>query len=445
MAEEILQIKQQVQFDESIESYQFIEKDIDQGITSLNNAGELTVTFQNQDAWLLPSDSYFRVEGNIVGHDDAALPNNAAVAFVTNGVMQLFTTARYYLGTQLIEYFENAGITTTIHNYLTKSRNYQGDGWFWLPDRVSGTADVNNISWRTRKLMINTGADGQNWNFSAMIPLSCIFNFCNDYKKVIYGMQHKISLTRTTDTRALLRANAVVAASGNFAADAALANDAKIVLSSLKWCIPQVQPSAIKTMELLDVINTKEPVPLAFLNKRCEVLAVPRATTFNWKLQLSGGIERPRFLVFGFQTGRGANQTTNSVTFDCAPNVIAAYVLLNGLRYPYTDVGTDLTTKKYTKWYREYLRFYDKYNGDNVGEACLSYLDFTNVATLYVFDVSNQPEKLKNTTIDVTLNMTFSAAPAADTRAYCIMYFDSIYILTGDNSKQIIQQINYDK
>lgn len=445
MTEEILRLRTNVEFDESVESYQYIEKEIDQGVTSLNNAGEITITFQNQDAWLLPSDSYLRVEGKLLAHNNAALSNKAAVAFVNNGIMQLFSTARYYLSTQMIEYFENAGITTTVHNYLTKSQSYRGDGWFWLPDRIVSEANANNVSWRTRKLMLNTGDDGDNWNFSAMIPLSCIFNFCNDYKKVIYGMQHRISLTRTADTRALMRANAAVAADSVFAASEAVAEDVKTVLTTIRWCMPQVQPSAIKTMELLDVINNKEPITLAFLNKRSETISVPQATTFNWKLQLSGGIERPRFLVFGFQTARGANQTTNSVTFDNGLNVIAAYVLLNGIRYPYTDFGTDLSTKKYTKWYREYLRFYDKYNGNNAGDACLSYLDFVNCAPLYVFDVSNQPEKLKNTTIDVTLNMTFAAAAPANTTAYCVMYFDSIYTLTGNNNQQIIQQINYDK
>ena len=120
-------------------------------------------------------------------------------------------------------------------------------------------------------------------------------------------------------------------------------------------------------------------------------------------------------------------------------------MLLNGIRYPYTDQGTDLGTKKYTKWYREYLRFFDRYNSDNKGEACLSYLDFVKVAPMYVFDVSNQHEKLKNTTIDVTLNMTFAAAAPANTQAFCVMYFDSVYVLTGDSNKQIIQQVNYDK
>jgi len=40
--------------------------------------------------------------------------------------MHLFSNARYFLGCEVLEYFENAGIITTIHNYLTKSRNYSG-------------------------------------------------------------------------------------------------------------------------------------------------------------------------------------------------------------------------------------------------------------------------------------------------------------------------------
>jgi hypothetical protein len=61
---------------------------------------------------------------------------------------------------------------------------------------------------------------------------------------------------------------------------------------------------------------------------------------------------------------------------------------------------------------------------------------------MYVFDVSNQPEKLKNTSIDVTLNMTFAAVAPANTVAYAVTYFDSMYMLTGDNNKQIIQLFN---
>jgi len=56
----------------------------------------------------------------------ADVANNSAIAFVNNGLMYLFSNMKYFLGTQQIEYFENAGVTTTIHNYLTTSKNTAG-------------------------------------------------------------------------------------------------------------------------------------------------------------------------------------------------------------------------------------------------------------------------------------------------------------------------------
>ena len=445
MTEEILTIREGYINDDSVESYQYIEKDTDQGTPNLNNGGELTITFQNQDAWVFPSDSYLRIEGVFKTPANADVANNAAIAFANNGLMYLFSQVRYFLGTQQIEYFQEAGVTTTIHNYLTKSRNYMGYNWFWIPDRGTADANANNEAWRTRNILVNPQANNGVWYFSAILPLKNIFSFCNDYRKVIYGMQHKISLQRTNNTKALFRTANAVAASGIFPALAAYNADANVNITTLRWVMPYVVPSLGKQEELLGIIRDRESVPVAFLNKRSESIAVPQATIFNWKLQLTGGIERPRFIIIAFQTDRGADQTTNNASFDIAGlNVTSAYILLNGIRYPYSDVGTDFATNKYTKWYYEYLRFFNKYNSDNLGEACLSYLDFIKVAPMYVFDVSNQTEKLKNTSIDSTLNITFAAAAPANTTAYAITYFDSMYTLTGDNNKQIIQLFNYE-
>ena len=144
--------------------------------------------------------------------------------------------------------------------------------------------------------------------------------------------------------------------------------------------MPCVTPSLDKQLELLEVTKNKETVTLAFLNERSESINVPQATIFNWKLQLAGGIERPRFIVVAFQTDRDANQTTNNASFDLdGLNVTSAYISLNGIRYPYSDVGTDYAANKYTKWYLEYLRFYTKYNNDNKDEACLSPVSYTHL------------------------------------------------------------------
>ena len=394
---------------------------------------------------MYPHDSYLRIEGNFKTAGNADVANNSAVAFINNGLMRLFSNARYILGGEVLEYFENAGITTTIHNYLSKSRNYSGDSWFWAPDRGTAAANATNKYWRIRNIFTNPQAAAGVWYFSAILPLNAIFSFCNDYKKAIYGMQHKISLTRTNNTSALLRTNAAIGASGNYLVLVALANDIVVSITTLKWAMRQAVPSLIKEQEVLSIIEDKEPVQLAFLNKRLESTNVPAAASFKWNLQLASGVERPRFIVVGFQTGRGADQTTNNASFDLnGLNVTDAYIVLNGLRYPYSNFGANYATKTYTKWYYEYLNFYNKYNNDNKSEACLSYYDFITVAPLYVFDVSNQRERTKNSEIDVTLTMTFAAAAPANTMAYAATYYDSTYTLTGDVGKQIIKLFNYD-
>jgi len=43
---------------------------------------------------------------------------------------------------------------------VTKSRNYAGGSWFWLPDRSTTAADAHNGPWRIRNLFVNPQADG---------------------------------------------------------------------------------------------------------------------------------------------------------------------------------------------------------------------------------------------------------------------------------------------
>ena len=75
------------------------------------------------------------------------------------------------------------------------------------------------------------------------------------------------------------------------------------------------------------------------------------------------------------------------------------------------------------------------------GEACLSYFDFLNVAPIYVFDISNQPERVKNTQINVSLELTFADNPPDDTIAYAVTYFDLMYLLVSDGEKQLTEVI----
>ena len=86
----------------------------------MNNETDLTITCQNKSTWLYPHASYLRIDGNFQTAAGANVANNSAVAYTNNGLMCLFSNFIYYLDGRQIEYFQNVGITTTIHNYLTK-------------------------------------------------------------------------------------------------------------------------------------------------------------------------------------------------------------------------------------------------------------------------------------------------------------------------------------
>jgi len=119
-----------------------------------------------------------------------------------------------------------------VHNYSTKSRTYQGLDWMWKPDEVTTSADANDTAFLIKNLLISPPP----FNFSVYIPLKVIFNLCNDYDKVMWGLKQRIRMTRTNSTRALFRsaANINAAAAGIYPATTDIAADAFVNLTTLR-------------------------------------------------------------------------------------------------------------------------------------------------------------------------------------------------------------------
>jgi len=136
MTSEYLDISEATVIDDSVESYQYVEQLPEAGENNVNTPGtEINITFNNSSNFILPSESYLRIEGNLTtaaGAGWTTAANGSAISFVKNGILNLFSNFKYELADTIIEYFENAGVTTTVHSYLTKSGKYQGLDWMWL-------------------------------------------------------------------------------------------------------------------------------------------------------------------------------------------------------------------------------------------------------------------------------------------------------------------------
>jgi len=124
-------------------------------------------------------------------------------------------------------------------------------------------------------------ADPGAWYISACIQLKVIFNFCNDYTKIMWGLKQRVRMTRASSLRALVRGGAIVA---NTVTDALAAAgvDGATTLTTLRWVMLVVRPSPSHEQALLEIVgNNSQFIDVAFLNKRTNSIAVPAATTFT--------------------------------------------------------------------------------------------------------------------------------------------------------------------
>jgi len=135
------------------------------------------------------------------------------------------------------------------------------------------------------------------WYISACIPLKVIFNLCNDYNKVMWGLKQRIRMTRSNGSRALVRTGDAAGVVANNITDALtqVNNDAFINLTTLRWVLPIVRPSPSHELTLLlfEIVgNNSQFLDVAFLNKRTNSITnyVPAATTSIWPLATTSGV-----------------------------------------------------------------------------------------------------------------------------------------------------------
>src|SRR5260221_11195882 len=159
----------------------------------------------------------------------------------------------------------------------------------------------------------------------------------------MYGVKHWLTLTRkTSDNLAIHRANGVP--------------DGRISLNNITWRVPHVKAEALTLMKLRDKIESKQTIPVEFQARTSDSIIVPQARTFTWRLAVTSGIEKPRWIIIGFQTAKNQTQEQNSAVFDHL-NLTQAYVVLGGDKYPINDMVIDFPTNDYSYLYEMFDNF----------------------------------------------------------------------------------------
>ena len=360
---DILQITEDIPVDDSIYDYEYKEYNPIVG-TNLNR-GSIVLTIESQDIYTHPAESFLIIDGRLRRTnppgapadplDPLALDDADVATLINNGIMYLFSDIRYHLASHEIEVLQNPGRATTMLGLLKYPDDFvksQGLNQLWLKDENTGTTEI-----RINQNAYNKGFDDRykyiirtsnpKGTFSFKIHLKHFLGFCEDYKKILYGMQQRLTLTRTDDNDAIFRVNGVGACT--------------VDLKKIRWFMPHVIPSDAYRLQLDKIIEKKEKLPVGYRMLQCDSTQVPNnQKEFTWRLGVKSSPDIPRFIIVGFQTNKNNDQETNAATFNNL-YVRNIYVTLNAKRYPDTDYDNDFAANQYSRIYGDAALFRKKF------------------------------------------------------------------------------------
>ena len=430
---DILQITEDIPVDDSIYEYEYKEYNPIAGTAAELNRGSIVIVIEAQDIYTHPAESFLVIEGELIKDDGGRYAENDEIALINNGIMYLFSDVRYHLASHEIEVLQNPGHATTMLGMLKFPDDFsksQGLNQLWINDTGDGNTSVDgerpNLGFKLRRDYINM--PDSKGTFSFKIPLKHFLGFCEDYRKVLYGMQQRLTLTRSTNANAILKRN--VAAGGT-------AVDGRVNLTKISWFMPHVIPSDEYRLQLGKVIEKKEKIPLGYRMLQCDNSPVPpNSNAFTWRLGVKSSPDIPRFIIVGFQHDKNNDQTKNPAIFDNL-SVRNIYVTLNAKRYPDTDYENEFNQNKFSRIYGDAALFRKKfYNMDElISNHNINPVDYKNLYPLFVFDVSKQSEKLKTSVSDIHIKATFGVNPGDNTMAYAVIISDRLFHFVSDGSK----------
>lgn len=390
MEEEILNIQTPIVFDESIIHCE-IHAHQPYASSTFNNSDEIRIAVQHQDLSLLPSKSSIHICGRLVKADGAVV---TTTSLANNAICHLFEEARYELNGIEIDRNKNVGITSLMKGYVSlnpgKSSLLENAGWL----------DVEE-----NKSLTSAGY------FDVCIPLSSIFGFAEDYHKIVVNAKHELILSRAkSDDNAVIQS----------AAEAF-----KILIHKVEWLIPYVTISDQRKIRLLNFIAKDPSIPMSFRTwELYEYPLLPTTTKHVWTVKTSSQLEKPRYVLLGFQTSRKNKPLKNVNHFDhCDISDVKLY--LNSQCYPYGNLNLNIGQNQYALLYEMYTNFQSSYYSKDA-EPLLNKSDFKNYAPLIVIDCSKQNESLKSGPVDIRLEFEAKNNFPAETSAYCLIIHDRI-------------------
>ena len=358
-------------------------------------------------------DSYLEIE--FVVSDDAGgvFANDANIRLVNYGMMALFSSIKLETsGGRTIEYIDHCHPNLLMYKLLTSTGDVYESGF------------VRNQGNRDSQLKDDHIA-AQRGHMYMMIKMSDLFGFVNDLEKIIYGLGFKLILKRNNNDRALYRVNANLGA---------VANDGNIEIRDISWCKPSIDPSNDNRIIVQKGLNKKNNLDFSYYERKTFYKNVPNATNFLFDLGKESGMERPQYIIVGFENNNVNEQTHDASTFDVM-NVTECYCKIGSEFYPEDRMNINYGPNNYNEAFKEIVSFNKDYNGlpHNI-KPYINHRKFKSNYRIYVLDTRYQRDHIGPQPIQ--LNFKFSAA-VANVICHALVLTRKVISVNSDGNKMV--------
>ena len=286
-------------------------------------------------------DSYLEID--FVVSDDAGgvFSNDANIRLVNYGMMAMFSSIKLETsGGRTIEYIDHCHPNLLMYKLLTSTVDEYESGFV----RNQGNRDSH---------FNDEHIAAQRGHMYMMIKMSDLFGFIKDLEKIIYGLGFKLILKRNNNDRALYRVNANPGAVGN---------DANLEIRDISWCVPSIDPSNDNRIIVQKGLSKKNNVDLDYYERKTFYKNVHNATYFLFDPGMESGMERPQYIIVGFENNNVTEETHDASTFDVM-NVTECFCKIGSEFYPEDKMNIIYGTNNYNEAFKEIVTFNKDYSG----------------------------------------------------------------------------------
>lgn len=201
--------------------------------------------------------------------------------------------------------------------------------------------------------------------------------------------------------------------------------DVDFTITKVSWEVPNITLGDESKLNLMNELRANPSVVLSFRQWEFhELPALNHAKNQVWRIKNSNELEKPRWILVALQKDNMNSRVTDPTSFTHS-NVTDMRVYLNSQVFPYQRMNLDFDHDDYGRAFLNYRRFRENYYGKESNKCLFNYSEFKS-CPIFVIDCSRQQESIKDSTVDIRLEIESSKNFGADTKAYCLILHDNM-------------------